>query len=160
MHRFCFPVTLIGLISLAPIVVHAAPARDARGSIQAAYNKRNAALAHFSIESYLAVDSANYHEMGRGHAKSLDKQRQAVIALLARAPKVSTQETVQSVTMIGKDALVTLRGSSTVVTTASPRHKPSRIKQRYAGRAFWISTPQGWRLKQERTLSGGSSVVR
>lgn len=142
--RHFLPAVLAALLCCAG-PLHADPASDAQKGIQAAYDRRDAALAHFDIEGYLSVYSRDYRSMDDAtHRASIDRKRQQLISALQRAPHIVRTETVQSILMYGPDAVVT-------VQTTSTGHGKTQTGM---GRAFWVHTPSGWRMKQERTLGG------
>lgn len=143
------PLLLLAAASLAP--AHADAAADAKKSIQVQYDKRDAALANFDIEGYLAIYNSNYLNMSRGEAKP-DQQRQALIRSWARLQKISRQESVQSV-MMTPDGATIMTSSVTHAYGLDPQTKqPFATVIRETDRSFWVSTRAGWRMKQERRI--------
>lgn len=141
-------------IAVGPAPVQADATSNAIAQIQAAYNKRDAALNRFDIEGYIASYGKNYKNVTPGtHLKQVDQRRNALIKQLQHSDKLVRHDTVKSAIVYPDGVTVTVDSTTSTIPDVGQSTPEKVVTLHQTHRAFWVHTKMGWRIKQERLLS-------
>jgi|GEM_PF-2665006 len=134
------------------VPVQAAP--NAQPAFQALYDREDMANANKDANALLSSFSPDYVAFdARGEEHHYDQVRDGMLKLFAKYKSIRVKTVVQSVKLAQNSATVVARAHNILVHDGDSPGQEVKVTSDETDRDFWIRTPSGWKLKQERVLS-------
>ena len=127
-----------------------------KSTFQSLYAQRDAGMKRKDADAVMKTVAEGYQlfdESGSIHISSKAKERERLIRVFARASTIESKTTVDSISIVGKDAIVTVRSEYTRTQTDPARNLVGKLNEVGESRDFWISTGGVWQIRRSRTLS-------
>ena len=140
-------------------VPKSSPAVEAKRSIQAAYDKSNAALNDKDVDAVFASCAPDFVVIDLdGHQENLDTERQAVGQMFQVAQSLENTTEVQSVTLQGGGAVVSIREHQVLQMTNPTTQEQVVVTSNNICRDYWAHTTLGWQEKRTRVVASHHDV--
>ena len=134
----------------------AAPVRDERSSLEAAYSAMDAAAAHRDVEKVLSYDSPDYKATSiNGQVYDLAKQRRVTQMTLGTAERASSTTEIKQVKLSGQIAVVVAKRhyDFTMAILDPDTGKHDRFVCDMLVRDTWYCEGQRWLRRSTQMLS-------
>jgi hypothetical protein len=145
--------------SLAPSVVRADAAADARKAIVAAYAKQSAAIPKGDFKSFEDTHTPDFYEVDKsGRKQELKRIVQAMSGIMSFVKNLKRSVSIQSVTVKGANATV---AATEKVDAQIPNPQTNKTSNMHAERTIsdtWISKNGKWLRKESKTLTEKQSM--
>lgn len=132
---------------------------DARKTIQAAYDKMNAAAAKKDVNGILAYYAPDYeHVNQRGQKTTLAAMRQQMPQLLQMMKSIKATTAIKKFVLQGSQATVAVASQGEMVGVDPQTKKAVKIVIFSSDEDLWVKGAKGWMQKRSKTLSSKQTV--
>jgi len=144
-------IMVIGSSMALSAAVQAAP--DLKRTFQPLYDRLDKANANKNSNIILSMHSPSYLTFDeKGEKHNLDHVREGMLELFAKYKIIHFKTVVQSATVAKGGAVIVAHTQGILVRDSSVPGQEVTITTDEGDRDYWIKSPDGWKMEQERTL--------
>lgn len=132
---------------------------EVRKTIQASYDRQNAAISRKDAKGSLAALAPNWTgRFKNSETYTYTQALQGAYNICATASTISAKTTIRSFQLRDPRAIVTVSQKNLFVLTKSQTQETVRVTNDDVNRDVWMRTPAGWRIQTSTRLVVRSSV--
>lgn len=136
------------------LLATAQAAPDAKQTFQPLYDQLDKANANKDSNIILSMHSPDYLTFdAKGEEHNLDHVREGMLKTFEKYKTIHFKTVVRSAKVVKDGAAVVARTQGILIRDSSVPGQEVTITTDEMDRDYWIKSPDGWKLKQERTLS-------
>lgn len=153
-------LSLFALCLALPSAAKPAPkAPPARATLQALYNKMNAAAMQKNVDGVYEFDSDDYTVIDqKGHVHEPSEGRQELEQALEVMDSVKAVTVIQSFAGTDAEATVTVKEHVVARVGNTTTGRAIKVTADDVSRDHWVKTEAGWRRNRTRILSGKNAL--